>query len=621
MKKLVLLAAIALGITTANAQQLYPQTPDTRADVNPLLAPFYHGVASGDPLNDRVILWTRVSDQTGLLNVNWKIATDTALQQVVNNGTASTDSTTDFCVKVDATGLQPNTWYYYQFDFNGQKSIIGRTRTLPVGDVDSLRIMLMSCQDYEAGFYNIHEHIADRNDIDVIVFVGDYIYEYAGNPNGDRYAAPETEILTIDDYRTRHSAYKLDPQLRKAHQQYPWLCVWDDHEIANNGWEDGAENHLEGAEGTWFDRRTGALRTYFDWMPVRQPDPQGAPERIYRNFKWGNLADILMLDTRYEGRDIQPENTSDPLYSDTSHTILGTTQRNWLFNNLDTTQAQWKIFGNQVMVSPLQVFGFYPNLDQWDGYPTDRNRLFNKLIDDDIRNVVVLTGDIHTGWANDLPLSLQTYDENTGAGSVAVEFVCPSVTSGNANNGVINSFGVPLISSQNPHIKYIDLAGHGGVIIDVNKTRTQGEFWNVGTIATEDPAATYIESWYVNNNERFLRQGSGASVRITPNPPLAPYFEDSLTSVNEQTQDAVIFGVYPNPASTQMVMQYYLYKTENVTLQLFDMQGKMVLNKALGKREKGLSFAELDLSTLKAGTYVVSLQTASKAYKRFIVKL
>lgn len=604
------------------AQQAYPSHADVRADVNPLMAPFYHGVASGDPLADRVIIWTRVSDQTGNVSVTWKMATDTLLTQVVNSGSASTDSSVDFCIKVDVTGLQPNSWYYYQFDFNGQKSLIGRTRTLPVGDVDSLRIVLMSCQDYEAGYYNIHESLVNRNDIDAIVFVGDYIYEYAGTPSNDRFGAPDYEILSLDDYRTRHSTYKLDAQLRKMHQQYPWFAVWDDHEIANNGWVGGAENHLEGAEGNWFDRRTGALRTYFDWMPVRKPDPQGEPERIYRKFKWGNLADILMLDTRYEGRDIQPENTSDPIYNDTTHTILGTAQRNWLFSNLDTTQAQWKIFGQQVMMAPLQIFGFYPNLDQWDGYPTDRNRLFNKIINDNIDNVVVLTGDIHTGWANDLPLTAQGYNANTGAGSVGVEFVCTSVTSLNANNSVLNNFGAPLIQSSNPHMKYIDLAGHGAVLVDINKTRTQGEFWNVNTISNVDLSTTLMESWYVNDGERFLRQGTGASVRVTPNPALAPYpYDTTTTAIKEDALDAVIFGLYPNPVVTQMVVQYYLHKNEPVTIQLIDMQGKTAFTKSLGKRDKGLNFAEIDLTSLKPGTYVLALQTANKTYKRFIVKI
>ena len=598
------------------AQQMYPPTADVRADVDPAYAPFYHGVASGDPLADRVIIWTRVSDQTGTVNLTWRMALDTAFTSVVANGNASTDSSKDFCVKVDVTGLQANTWYYYQFNMGTERSLIGRTRTLPVGDIDSLRFALMSCQDYEAGLYNAHANIVNRNDIDAVIFVGDYIYEY-GAGSGDRAHEPDYEILNLDDYRTRHSQYKLDPDLRRAMQQYPWICVWDDHEIANNGWKDGAENHTPGAEGDWLVRRNDALKTYFDWMPVRKPDPN-APERIYRNFRWGNLVDLMMLDTRFEGRDEQLS-TGSPALTDTNRTILGVDQRNWMLNQMDTTTARWKILGQQVMVAPLRAFGQPVNLDQWDGYPADRDRLYNNIMDNNIQNVVVLTGDIHTAWANDLPLD--GYDENSGANSAGVEFVCSSVTSGNADLALLNTIGAPLIQSFNPHMKFIDVTSHGYTIIDINKTRTQGDFYATATLSEPNPSMTFSEGWYVNNNERFLRQNNNPTVRVTPNPVLAPPLFADPTAINDNTADAVIFGLYPNPVQTQMVIQYYLYKNEPVTVQVFDMQGKVVFTEALGKHDKGLNFTQVDLTSLSAGSYVLALQMPSGVHKRFIVKL
>jgi alkaline phosphatase D len=616
MKKLILIAAFTASVFGLSAQQMYPPNADVRADVDPAYAPFYHGVASGDPLSDRVIIWTRVSDQTGTVNLTWRMALDTAFANVVANGNTSTDSSSDFCVKVDVTGLQANTWYYYQFNMGPERSLIGRTRTLPVGDIDSLRFALMSCQDYESGYYNAHANIVNRNDVDAVVFVGDYIYEY-GSGGGDRAHEPDYEILNLDDYRTRHSQYKLDPDLRRAMQQYPWICVWDDHEIANNGWKDGAENHTPGSEGDWLARRNDALKTYFDWMPVRKPDPN-APERIYRNFRWGNLVDLMMLDTRFEGRDEQLS-TGSPELTDTNRTILGVDQRNWLLNQMDTTTAKWKILGQQVMVAPLRAFGQPVNLDQWDGYPADRDRLYNKIMDNNIQNVVVLTGDIHTAWANDLPLD--GYDENSGANSAGVEFVCSSITSGNGELALLNTIGAPLIQSFNSHMKFVDVTSHGYTIIDINKTRTQGDFYATETLDEPNPSMSFSEGWYVNNNERFLRQNNSPSVRVRPNPVLAPPLPADPTAVKEDNADAVIFGMYPNPVQTQMVIQYYLYKNEPVTIQVYDMQGKVVYTEAIGKRDKGLNFTQVDLTSLSAGNYVLALQMPSGVHKRFVVKM
>jgi alkaline phosphatase D len=400
-------------------------------------------------------------------------------------------------------------------------------------------------------------------------------------------------------------------------QQYPWICVWDDHEIANNGWKDGAENHTPGSEGDWLARRNDALKTYFDWMPVRKPDPN-APERIYRNFRWGNLVDLMMLDTRFEGRDEQLS-TGSPELTDTNRTILGVDQRNWLLNQMDTTTAKWKILGQQVMVAPLRAFGQPVNLDQWDGYPADRDRLYNKIMDNNIQNVVVLTGDIHTAWANDLPLD--GYDENSGANSAGVEFVCSSITSGNGELALLNTIGAPLIQSFNSHMKFVDVTSHGYTIIDINKTRTQGDFYATETLDEPNPSMSFSEGWYVNNNERFLRQNNSPSVRVRPNPVLAPPLPADPTAVKEDNADAVIFGMYPNPVQTQMVIQYYLYKNEPVTIQVYDMQGKVVYTEAIGKRDKGLNFTQVDLTSLSAGNYVLALQMPSGVHKRFVVKM
>lgn len=619
MKKIYTIVLALFCAAATQAQNSAPSTVDTRASVDPLFAPFYHGVASGDPLSDRIIIWTRLSDYpTASETVNWEMALDTSFTQVIANGNATADSVNDYCVKVDVTGLLPNTYYYYRFKKDGRNSLTGRTHTLPVGDNDSVRFALMSCQSYEAGYYNAHASIVNRNDIDAVLFVGDYIYEYEGFGD-NRPTEPEREITTLSDYRIRHSYYKLDADLRRSMQQFPYICVWDDHEIANDGWTGGAENHTEGTEGQWVNRRAWALKTYYDWMPVRMPDPTNEPQRIYRSFRYGNLIDLLMLDTRYEGRDEQVGIGQQN--ADTNRTILGPVQRNWLLNQLDTTTCQWKVLGQQVMMAPLKVFGQAVNMDQWDGYPADRNRVEKHVMDNNINNFVVLTGDIHTAWANDLPQDGVSYNSNTGAGSVGVEFVCSSVTSSNTELGQLNTVGSSTIKLLNPHMKYIDLANHGYTIIDINKNRTQGEFYAVAPITAPSMQASYSDGWYVNNNGRSLVHASTVTTRVPANPPLAPFTPNQTTGVKEEQTEAVIFGVYPNPAEGSMVVQYHLYKNQNVVMNVYDIQGKQVKSLSLGKRDKGLNYTELDLSALKAGTYVLSVQTETKAYKRFIVKL
>ncbi len=266
------------------------QTSITPLDCVP---PFYHNVASGDPLSDRVIIWTRVTptDFTLPVSVDYRVATDTGMVNVVAQGTVVTDAAVDFTVKVDATGLQPNTVYYYEFKAFGNFSPRGRTKTAPleVTSTDSLRFAVVSCANLEAGFFNAYEVIAERNDVEAILMLGDYIYEYeeggyAPNANVDRVFDPTHEILTLDDYRLRYSVYHMDQALQKLHQNFPWICVWDDHESANDSYEFGAENHNSG-EGLWIQRKAAAQTAFFEWLPIR---PKAASNfEIFRKFKSG----------------------------------------------------------------------------------------------------------------------------------------------------------------------------------------------------------------------------------------------------------------------------------------------------------------------------------------------
>jgi len=283
---------------------------------------FMHGVASGDPLTDAVILWTRVTPLVlgGAVEVEWFIAEDPGLVSIVDQGRTSTGPWRDYTVKVEAHNLAPGSTYYYRFHALGIGSPAGRTRTLPIGDVERLRFAVVSCANWPFGFFNAYRLIAERTDLDAVLHLGDYIYEYANGEFGDgtplgRIPRPDNETITLSDYRTRHAQYKTDTDLQEAHRQHPFIAVWDDHESANNSWMHGAQNHNpELGEGPWFERRLASQRAYFEWMPIReQPLVAACTERpqIFRRFGFGKLADLIMLDTRLYGRDRQPDRPAD----------------------------------------------------------------------------------------------------------------------------------------------------------------------------------------------------------------------------------------------------------------------------------------------------------------------
>ncbi len=608
----------------------------SRINLDPVYKPFYHGVASGDPLSDRVIIWTRVTpdtNTTGSVAVSWRIATDTNFTQVINSGTVTTTDSVDYTVKVDVTGLQPATWYYYDFHAFGYYSLIGRTKTAPTGDNDSVRFAVVSCSSYEHGYFNAYERIASRNDVDAILHLGDYIYEYAagsytGNVTGRDYE-PTNEILTLTDYRTRQSQYHLDPDLRFAHQQYPWINVWDDHETANNSWTGGAENHDSLTEGDWTDRKSAAIQAYFEWLPIRPPNLNNN-QQIYRKISYGNLLDLLMIDTRLEGRD-EPVGgilvpVTDPVINDTNRTLLGADQYNWLVNNMDSTNAQWKIIGQQVMIAPMEGEFFFVryigNPDQWDGYRAERSKLLNDIMNKSIENVVVLTGDIHTSWANDIPLDTN-YNPITGAGSVGVEFVTTSITSASFD---FSSLPIPVdetfIKDNNTHVKFVNLEEKGYLILDINKTRTQADWYYVDTVAISLYQDQYVESWYVNDQQRFLNGSSTASSKPGPLQPHAPLIPVGFVGIEEQNNfdETVLFGIYPNPFNDQILIEHYNYKQLESTIELIDVLGKIVLTKDLGTLQKGLHFTYISTARLPAGNYIVVLTTANQTLKWQLIK-
>ena len=321
-------------------------------------AVFRHGIASGDPRADRVILWTRVSGATGEVPVRWVLSANPTFTRVVARGETPTGAARDFTVKIDVSGLAAATTYYYRFEALGARSATGRTRTLPAGGAGRVRLALASCANYPHGYFNVYGRIAARPDIDAVLHLGDYFYEYEqgryfDKALTDRAVDPPHEITALDDYRRRYAIYRSDPDLQEAHRQHPFIAVWDDHEIANNTWSTGAENH-QPADGDFTARRNAAYQAFLEWLPVRDTGSARQP-LIYRSFALGDLADLVMLDTRLAGRDVQVERTNVLGIEDPRRTILGAAQEHWLDGELrESVRAgtRWQLLGQQVMFAP-----------------------------------------------------------------------------------------------------------------------------------------------------------------------------------------------------------------------------------------------------------------------------
>ncbi|MBT2468754.1 alkaline phosphatase D family protein [Streptomyces sp. ISL-66] len=499
---------------------------------------FTHGVASGDPLPDGILLWTRVTPADGAepgsglgpdTAVDWEIAEDKAFSRIVAHGRVTASATSDHTVKADVRGLRPQTAYWYRFTAGGAVSPVGRTRTAPAAETTTagVRFGVVSCANWESGYFSAYRHLAARADLDAVLHLGDYIYEYksGGYPEAKyvvRQHEPAHEILTLADYRTRHGKYKTDPDLQALHQAHPVIAIWDDHEIANDTWSGGAENHDPATEGEFAARAAAARRAYFEWMPVRT-STEGT---VYRRLRFGTLADLHLLDLRSFRS--QQAATGSGTVDDPERTITGRAQLDWLKAGLAGSQATWKLVGTSVMISPV-AFGSLPahlleplaellglpegglavNVDQWDGYTDDRKELLGHLTDRGIRNTVFLTGDIHMAWANDVPVTAATYPWSRSAG---VEFVVTSVTSDNIDDllhvpaDTASLVAETAIKAANRHVKWLDMDAHGYGVLDVTAERSQMDYYVVSDKRRQDATAAWQRSYRTLNGTQKVER-------------------------------------------------------------------------------------------------------------------
>jgi alkaline phosphatase D len=466
---------------------------------------FRHGVASGDPLVDRVMLWTRVTPPptrraNGPIDVRWRIGADEQLTRIVASGAAQATPARDFTVKVDAGTLQPGRTYYYAFDAAGEESPIGRTKTLPAAGGARLRLASVSCSNYPAGYFNVYRCLANREELDVVVHLGDYIYEFANGAYGDgsgsgRVPMPAGEAVTLADYRGRYATYRSDVDLQDAHRRHPFVVVWDDHEIANDASVAGAPGHTA-KHGSWATRRAEAYQAYLEWMPIRESSQPGI--RLYRDFRFSDLADLVMLDTR-GWRDRQVPGTDFDALADPRRSLLGTEQEAWLHARLRASQSagtRWRVLGQQVLFAPLAIPGVaVQNTDVWDGYPAARRRVFEMIASEKLTDIAILTGDIHSSWAMDVPRPDGRYDARTGAGSVAIELVTPAISSPPMFANPQLRERATLLKLAVPHLKYLEGEHRGYVLIDITRDRLQADWYHVANVSERSPSESKATSF------------------------------------------------------------------------------------------------------------------------------
>lgn len=512
------------GMETGNELPEPLPAPVLQPDPEPV-AWFPYGIASGDPQQDSIVLWTALNPEMAAqrlqdlgaeqaITVLYELSeyADEDFVNPLQSSVYETNAELGFSVKVIVSALTADTRYRYRFSIlNDEERIyshIGETRTLPTNS-DEIKLAICSCANYSSGYFHIYRHLALQDDLNVVLHLGDYIYESAslGEESGRSLQMP-VEARDIPTYRARYAEYRLDPDLQALHRKHPMIAVWDDHEFDNNA---NAEDSSSSSGETWLIRKQQAKQVYHEWMPTAV----SAEDPLYRRFDLGGLADLFMLDTRIEGRSPQLTRAQFNQRFDDNRHLLGEVQETWLHEGLAQSQAPWKLLGQQVMMSPLQLRGALEseretaillNTDSWDGYAADRNRLFEHIKQNEIEGVVVLTGDIHTSWAAELsinpndPMYYEPTPPESGdsaddpKGALAIELVTPGVTSRSfelINDAIINALNV-----ANPHFKWYELTKKGFIKLTISQQELNAQWCLVNSVADDSiPGLIYAKQF------------------------------------------------------------------------------------------------------------------------------
>lgn len=493
---------------------------------------FLHGVASGDPQSDGFVIWTRITPEnpTARIETVWEVSKDELFNNLAASGNYIAKPEKDWTVKIELDGLDSGQIYYYRFKVSSGESLSGRSRTLPKEGVTEARFAVVSCSNYPFGYFNVYDHIAAQTELDAVIHLGDYIYEYGRDGYGGKVGAaigrehqPSTEILSLADYRQRHAQYKSDTGSQKMLAAHPLIAIWDDHETTNNSWENGAQNHQEN-EGNWEDRKSAALQAYYEWMPVRDPKAGRAREALFKNYQWGDLLSLATLETRLTARSEQldyanlaqmfqtPEDITrfqTEILGAPDRQLMGSPQLDYIAESLRASKSSgtaWRLIANQVIMADvaapnladfatdpaideiekelpqirsflkLTELGLPLNLDAWDGYPAAREKLYSIAQEAGARDLLVLTGDTHEYWLNDL------YRKD--GLKMGIELGTAGVTSPGASTyfGSKGQDYSDRLVARNKSVKYHDPVNKGYIDLALSRGKARAKFVAVDTV-------------------------------------------------------------------------------------------------------------------------------------------
>ncbi|MBI1193709.1 MAG: T9SS type A sorting domain-containing protein [Bacteroidetes bacterium] len=591
-------------LTTALAHGQITLPPGMAADA--AYAPFLHGVASGDPTITNVMLWTRITTESPTELLSWEVAEDSLFEVTVLSGTAEAKAANDWTVHVDAGPLDPGKTYYYRFTYpTEQRSRTGRTKTLPLA-TDHIRLAVASCSSVYSGYFNAYGQLAKRDDLQAVIHLGDYIYDFVDEDEEVRVPTPYPAVpVNLEEWRTRHAYYLLDPDLRALRAAHPLLPIWDNHDLETS-------DALSLA---------GAIQAFREWLPLR-PVPGPDANKIYRRFAFGQLATLHLLDIQlFSETDLLP--SGEP-------SLLGNSQFEWLRNGLDSSSASWQLIGNQKLVSPWRLDDVPAGVDigsgnvldssSWDGYNQSRQLLMQAIADYCPGQALILSGDAHMTVVTDLPANLLappldtiSYDSETGAGSLAAEFLPSSISRGNADE-----MGLPpLIIAElirisreiNPHQQHLELTQHGFGLLDIRADSIVAESW-YAPILERSAALTFGGGW-------VLRQGTGHWERQTRSAPVGLNQTLDFTAAIHALH---LSDVYPNPAKDKATLEVTSHKPGLLTFEVRSIaSGKMVLNWT--ELHAGFNPAKVhfDTHTLASGSYTITVRNAETNKSKYFV--
>ncbi|MBY9067234.1 alkaline phosphatase D family protein [Hyphomonas sp. WL0036] len=545
------LLGLGSGFTLLGGCRTTRQAPTVDAE-------FTSGVASGDPTSNSVVIWTRAyAPEVGSVPVAFEVAEDAGFEKIVRRGTALTSAARDYTVKVDVESLKPGQQYHYRFKAGANVSPSGKTRTLKDVSGHQVRLAVASCANFASGFYNAYRTIAETPDLDAVVHLGDYIYEYG--PDGydgatgrriGRIPEPAHDTVTLEDYRARFACYRRDPDLQAAHAAAPFITIWDDHETANNSWSGGAGNHKEDTQGSWEARCDAALQAYFEWLPMRDPKPGQAAKTLTRTYEFGDIASLILIESRLTGRGeplsysgmTDPEAFEKGPLADPARTLLGAPQEAWLDGELKRSTAAgiaWQVLGNQTVMAPMRTpdymailpedilgpvrekggyglrwierssLGLPVNLDSWDGYPAARERLLNSAVEAEA-NLVVLSGDSHMFWASDL------YRESDRR-LAGMEFATGSITSPGGYENLtsdprIFDIAAEAIPQKNEGVRFANVKDKGFILLTLTRQTVEADYVGMSTVHSKDFEARTFMTARAERDEH----GHAGGISISP---------------------------------------------------------------------------------------------------------